>query len=94
MRIPKLPIPAPAVFLVGAALLREAAPGLAPSIRTVEWIATVALVVILFDGGASIGLRRFRASVVPIALLGTVGDLRDRRAGHRSSRTGRSGSTG
>jgi cell volume regulation protein A len=66
-------LPAPALFLVAAALLREAIPGVAPSIRVVEWIATAALVVILFDGGASIGLRRFRASAVPVTLLGTIG---------------------
>jgi len=66
-------IPAPALFLVAAALLSDAFPGLALSINTVEWIATVALVVILFDGGASIGVPRFRAAVWPIALLGTVG---------------------
>jgi cell volume regulation protein A len=33
----------------------------------------VALIVILFDGGSSIGLRRFRASSVPIVSLGVVG---------------------
>ena len=71
--LPRMPIPAPALFLVGAALLSDAFPGLVPSIRLVEWVATVALVVILFDGGASIGTRRFRAAAVPIALLGTLG---------------------
>ena len=43
------------------------------SIRTVELIASAALVVILFDGGASIGLRRFRAAAVPVVLLGLPG---------------------
>jgi cell volume regulation protein A len=66
-------IPAPALFLVVAALLSDAFPGLVLSTETVERIATLALIVILFDGGASIGARRFRAAVVPIALLGTVG---------------------
>ena len=33
----------------------------------------VALIVILFDGGIHVGWRRFRASAVPIALLGTLG---------------------
>ena len=46
---------------------------MAPSTHAVEWIGTVALVVILFDGGASIGLRRFRTVALPVAALGTVG---------------------
>src|SRR5947199_882752 len=69
----RTPIPAPALFLVAAALLSDAFPGLVLSTGTVERIATLALIVILFDGGASIGARRFRAAAVPIALLGTVG---------------------
>ena len=36
-------------------------------------MATLALIVILFDGGMSIGMRRFRAAAVPIAILGVVG---------------------
>ena len=43
------------------------------SIRTVERIAVVALIVILFHGGMHIGLRRFRVAATPIVLLGTVG---------------------
>ena len=34
---------------------------------------TVALIVILFDGGASIGWRRFRVAAVPIVSLGILG---------------------
>jgi cell volume regulation protein A len=33
----------------------------------------VALIVILFDGGASIGLRRLRVAAAPVAVLGVVG---------------------
>ncbi len=66
-------IPAPALFLVGAALASDVLPALGPSISSVETVVTVALVVILFDGGASIGWRRFRAAAVPIASLGLVG---------------------
>jgi len=66
-------IPAPAVFLIVAALASDLFPSLNVSILTVERIATVALVVILFDGGASIGLQRFRAAAGPIAALGIVG---------------------
>jgi potassium/hydrogen antiporter len=69
----KLPIPHAAILLVAAALVSDAVPGLTPSIGVVEWVATGALVVILFDGGASIGLRRLRTAVTPIALLGVPG---------------------
>ncbi len=66
-------IPSAAFFLVAAALASELFPSLALSISNVERIATVALIVILFDGGSSIGWRRFRAAAVPIASLGILG---------------------
>jgi cell volume regulation protein A len=66
-------VPAPALFLVAAALLSDLFPALALSTTTVQRIATLALVVILFDGGASIGWRRFRVAAAPIAALGTLG---------------------
>jgi cell volume regulation protein A len=69
----RISIPGPALFLVAAAIASDIFDELDVSIRTVERIATVALIVILFDGGASIGWRRFRASAVPIALLGVLG---------------------
>ena len=69
----RLSIPAPAVFLVAAALTSDLFPSLYVSIKTVERVATVALIVILLDGGASIGWRRFRAAVGPIASLGIAG---------------------
>ena len=69
------PIPAPALFLLGAAVVSDLYPRLQDDVstRTVERIAVVALVVILFHGGMHIGWRRFRASAVPIVLLGTAG---------------------
>jgi cell volume regulation protein A len=69
------PVPAPALFLLGAALLSDLFPDLHDdvSIKTVERLAVVALIVILFHGGMHIGLRRFRAAVTPILLLGTLG---------------------
>jgi cell volume regulation protein A len=73
VRLPFSSIPAAAFFLVAAALLSDLVPALQPSIGAVEAVATIALVVILFDGGASIGLRRFRVAAIPIASLGTVG---------------------
>jgi potassium/hydrogen antiporter len=69
----RIAVPSAALFLVAAALASDAASSLAPSTRAVERIGTVALVVILFDGGSSIGLRRFRTVAVPVALLGTAG---------------------
>src|SRR3954452_14208725 len=71
----KVPIPAPAFFLVAAAIASDLFPQLHDhlTIRDVERIAVVALIVILFGGGYEIGLHRFRASVVPIASLGVVG---------------------
>ena len=47
--------------------------GNALSIVEVERITTVALIIILFDGGLHIGLRRFRQSAGPILGLGIVG---------------------
>ena len=41
----------------------------------VQRIATLALVVILFEGGSKIGLRRFRGAAAPILALGVVGTL-------------------
>ena len=71
----RLPVPAPALFLLGAAVLSDIFPELREHlpIRTVERIAVVALVVILMNGGMHIGLRRFRAASTTIILLGTVG---------------------
>ena len=43
------------------------------SIKDVERVAVVALVVILFDGGMRVGWKRFRRSVVPITMLGVLG---------------------
>jgi cell volume regulation protein A len=71
----RFPIPAPVLFLVAAALASDLFPALAEhtSIRTVERIGVVAVIVILFDGGMKVGWRRFRASAAPISVLGIVG---------------------
>ena len=69
----RISLPSAVVFLVVTALVSDAVPSLGLSILTVDRIATVALVVILFEGGASMGWRRFRGAIVPIAALGTVG---------------------
>ena len=66
----RFPIPAPALFLVAAAV----SPVLLPDIRTVERIGVVALIVILFDGGMQVGLAPLpRRRSCPIAALGLLG---------------------
>jgi len=71
----RFPVPAPALFLIIAAVASDVFPGLETviSIQNVERIGVVALVVILFDGGMQVGWRRFRGSAFPITSLGVVG---------------------
>ena len=71
----RVPVPAPAIFLVAAALVSDLWPQVYEHvpILTVERIAVVALIVILFNGGMDIGWRRFRASAGPILSLGVLG---------------------
>jgi cell volume regulation protein A len=69
----RVSIPSAALFLVAAAVASDVFPSLALSTPDVERIGTVALIVILFDGGSSIGLRRFTVAAIPIATLGVVG---------------------
>ena len=71
----RLPIPAPALFLVAAAIASDLWPDLYAHvpILTVERVAVVALIVILFNGGIDIGMRRLRASLVPVLSLGLAG---------------------
>ena len=59
-----IPIPSPAIFLVAAALVSDIWPSLYADVPvlTVERIAVVALIVILFNGGMDIGWRRFRGA--------------------------------
>jgi potassium/hydrogen antiporter len=70
-----VPIPEPAVFLLGAAGVASLFPSLRSdlSILGVERIATVVLIVILFSGGMELGLRRVRRAAVPILSLGVLG---------------------
>jgi cell volume regulation protein A len=71
----RVPVPAPAIFLLAAAIASDLWPRLyeAVPILTVERLAVVALVVILFNGGIDIGLHRLRGAVGPIVALGVVG---------------------
>jgi potassium/hydrogen antiporter len=71
----RFPLPRPALFLFAAALASDLFPSLREhvSIREVERIGVVALIMILFDGGLHVGWRRFRASALEIVSLGLVG---------------------
>ncbi len=71
----RLSLPYAALFLVGAAVISDLWTDVQDviSVRDVERIAVVALLIILFDGGLHIGLGRFRRSLAPILGLGVVG---------------------
>jgi potassium/hydrogen antiporter len=70
----RLRIPAPAFFLVAAALASDIWPWLGRLPYTsVQQVVTVALAVILFDGGLSMGWRRFRSVAVASAWIGGAG---------------------
>jgi potassium/hydrogen antiporter len=68
-------IPGPAIFLIAAAVLSDLSDSIgdALTVKEVERIGVVALIVILFDGGARIGLERMRVAGVPVISLGVVG---------------------
>ncbi|HET7648521.1 MAG TPA: cation:proton antiporter [Gaiellaceae bacterium] len=66
-------VPSAALFLVVAAVASDAYPSLSLSTKAVEQLGTIALIVILFNGGSSIGLRRFRVVALPVATLGILG---------------------
>jgi cell volume regulation protein A len=67
-------VPAPALFLILAAVAARIFPAVAALPRSAaESIVTIALVFILFDGGMHIGWRRFRASLGAITWLGVAG---------------------
>jgi cell volume regulation protein A len=70
-----VPVPAPAIFLIAAAAVSDIWPSLYEDIeiRTVERIAVVALIVILFNGGMELGWRHVRASARPVLSVGLLG---------------------
>lgn len=71
-----LRIPAPLIFLVCAAVASDMVPRLgAVSTQTVQRVVTVALAVILFDGGMHIGWRRFRSAARTVVWLGVLGTV-------------------
>jgi cell volume regulation protein A len=69
-----LPIPGPALFLLAASLCASVFPRLSGlPIRVDQRIVTLAVVVILFDGGLRIGMTRFRPVAGPVVWLGVAG---------------------
>jgi cell volume regulation protein A len=71
-----LRIPAPVIFLLAGAAASDLVPVLGRlSLVTVQQVVTVALVLILFDGGAGIGVRKLRTALTPVLTLGVFGTL-------------------
>ena len=72
----RLHVPAPALFLVLAAVASDVVPRLGHlSVVTDQRIVTVALALILFDGGMHIGWGRMRPAVGAVAWLGVAGTV-------------------
>jgi cell volume regulation protein A len=70
----RIRIPAPAIFLLVAAAVSDLVPSLRElPIVTVERLVTVALALILFDGGMHIGWERFRKAAGAVVWVGVVG---------------------
>ena len=72
----RLRVPAPAFFLVAAVIAAQLWPhATALPVKSVELVVTVALAIILFDGGMHIGRRRFRTAAAAIIWTGVAGTL-------------------
>jgi cell volume regulation protein A len=70
----RIRVPAPAIFLLAAALASDLVPALGRvPVTTVQRVVTVALAVILFDGGMHIGWRRFRQAAAAVVWVGVAG---------------------
>ena len=71
----RIGLPTAALLLTVAAVASDLSSRLAGllTFEDVQRVATLALIAILFDGGMTIGLRRFRTAAAPITVLGVVG---------------------
>ncbi|MCZ2402182.1 cation:proton antiporter [Paenarthrobacter sp. Z7-10] len=70
----RIRIPAPALFLIAAAVASDVFPALgAIPLEIDERIVTVALIFILFDGGMHMGWKRFRSASGSIVWIGVAG---------------------
>src|SRR6185295_2648694 len=67
----RIRIPAPALFLVGAAVASDVFPALGSMrVEAVQNVVTAALIMILFDGGMGIGWRRLRPNIGAVLWIG------------------------
>jgi cell volume regulation protein A len=71
----RLRVPAPAFFLICASIAAELWPSVVLPIGVVQQVVSVALAIILFDGGMHIGWRRFRGAAAAIIWVGVAGTL-------------------
>ncbi|HEY3604254.1 MAG TPA: cation:proton antiporter [Sporichthyaceae bacterium] len=71
----RIRVPAPALLLAAAAVGVHVASGSGPVPDVVEHTVSLALVVILLDGGMHIGRSRLRPVIVPVLALGLLGTL-------------------
>jgi cell volume regulation protein A len=72
----RIRVPAPALFLVGAAVASDVFPALGSMrVETVRDVVTAALVLILFEGGIHIGWRRLRPAVGAVLWVGIAGTV-------------------
>lgn len=72
----RIRVPAPALFLIGAAVASDLVPALARvPVVTVQRVVTVMLILLLFDGGMHIGWQRFRSAAGTIVWIGVVGTI-------------------
>ena len=72
----RIRVPAPAIFLVVAAVVSDVAPTLGRlPIVDVQRVVTLMLVLLLFDGGLHIGRSRFRTTAAPVLVVGVLGTV-------------------
>jgi len=72
----RIRIPAPALFLIAAAVASDLVPALGRvPVLTVQRVVTVMLILLLFDGGMHIGWRRFRSAGGAVLWIGVVGTV-------------------
>jgi potassium/hydrogen antiporter len=72
----RLRVPAPAFFLICASVAAQLWPSATQlPFGTVQRVVTIALAIILFDGGMHIGLPRFRTAAAAIVWVGVAGTL-------------------
>ena len=72
----RLRVPTPALFLIVAAVASDVVPRLGEvPIITDQRIVTIALILILFDGGMHIGWDRMRPALGGVAWLGVAGTV-------------------